>query len=566
MTEPRFIIIENIVHLVHARVLLLRDLGYRREHIWPLEDTQTVESWDDALNTIVSLRREGWDPTNEECYLLCDLALDEKNRTAEEGIAQLKNAHDQLRDYIVIAVTSYAGRAKSLIGNGADYVVDPSATEGRLGKYFLELALQQARQAWALRTGRVVTPAPVPYALPDSPGVRSLLAALPREVVTLLTKLECVGWTDMTISALTGGYSGAHVLLIEGTEGGPDGGAARSLVCKVARRSEMLMAEAERTKRAVESYKIYVGRIAPFVQMSPKPLGPNEAWYSVQSTVPGVTIEQILLKAPEVAARQLPQFADELSEMLDAFEQKRVRERPAISALSLTDVDVERFSTTVPSLTTLAARCNSRGLLPEAILNRVSAEDLVRLASTWNASVTAVFSETPQYEQHGDFNPRNIFIVPSGHFQLIDFGRFGLWPAGYDLVRLELQLLLRGVDRIDELDVLPDRLPRWLKLWAGVAAEAENLSKDVLSAGPDDSKCDASLLVLVQFLTVLWGHRSKLLHRLIPNSDETSQRKWLALQRAYDAIKICSYQDASAFKRLWFLNIAAESAHAAGLL
>src|SRR5258707_163876 len=187
MSNTRFVVIENFGHLVHARVKLLVSLGYARDHIWPPDDTQIVTSWDDALTTIVSLQRQGWDPTSSECYLLCDLALDETNRTAEEGIAQLINAREQLRDYIVIALTTYAGKARRLLGAGADYILDASMLDGVSGMYILELTLQQARSAWGIRTAREIIPIPAPYVLRDSPGVRALLAALPKEGKTLLT-------------------------------------------------------------------------------------------------------------------------------------------------------------------------------------------------------------------------------------------------------------------------------------------------------------------------------------------------------------------------------------------
>lgn len=556
MNKPRFIIIENKPHIAYVRAQLLHNLGHPRDRIWPPLDTQVVKSWDEALSAIFSLRSQGWDPKDCECYLLCDLALDDANVSTEEGIAQLHNAREQLRDYIVIAVTGYAGRAYRLLGSGADQVLDSSMLEGPSGKHVLHLTLQRARNTWAVRTSREIIPIPAPYTLPDSPGVRALLAAMPKEVITLLTELECSRWTDVTIHALTGGYSGAHIIRIEGR----DDAAPRSVICKITRRSEVLAAEADRTKLALESYAIYVGRIAPYVQMTPKALL-SEGWYSVQSAVPGDTLERALLSADDGDAR-VHGFLDELGEMLDQIDPTSVRPRPVVAALKLSDVDIERFITSLPALMAIAERCAEIGLLAGSPLTSTAVSDLQRLVSAWNDIVAEQFPLAPQYEQHGDFNPRNVLLA-SNRFQLIDFARFGYWPAAYDLIRMEQQLLLRSVDRADELDAFPDRLPRWLALSAAVEAE------DALINVPADGKeaaADKQLATLFQHLRRLTILRRKLLSRLLPNSKASDMSRLLALQRAFDAIKICSYQDASVFKRLWFLHIASTNAVAAKVL
>jgi CheY-like chemotaxis protein len=556
MNKPRFIVIENKPHVAYVRAQLLVTLGYSRDRIWPPVDTQVVKSWDEALNAIFSLRSQGWDPKDCECYLLCDLALDDANVSTEEGIAQLYNTREQLRDYIVIAVTGYAGRAYRLLGSGADQVLDSSMLEGPSGKHVLHLTLQSARNTWALRTSREIIPIPAPYTMPDSPGVRALLAAVPKEVITLLAKLECPGWTDMTIHALTGGYSGAHIIRIEGR----DDEAPRSVICKITRRSEVLAAEAERTKRALESYKIYVGRIAPYVEMTPKALL-SEGWYSVQSSVPGETLERALLSADDGDGR-VHDFLDELGEMLDLIDPTSVRPRPVVAALKMLDVDIERFVTSLPALMAVAARCDGLGLLSGSPLTTATVSELQRLVSAWNDTVAERFPVAPQYEQHGDFNPRNVLLA-SGRFQLIDFARFGYWPAAYDLIRMEQQLLLRGVDRMDELDAFPDRLPQWLALSAAVEAEAASIT---LPAGREEAVADKQLATLFQHLRRLTTLRRKLLARLVPDVKGPDMSRLLALQRAFDAIKICSYQDASVFKRLWFLHIAAANARTANVL
>jgi hypothetical protein len=302
---------------------------------------------------------------------------------------------------------------------------------------------------------------------------------------------------------------------------------------------------------------MYVGRLAPFIDLEPRALGANEAWYSIQSSVPGDTLEQLALSAVNgdtTADTSLRAAIADLSMITEQIPATAAT-APSISpTFRMLDIDVARFETSARVLIDIAAQCSRRGLCSKGLTDLTITAFAQNVVASWNSRMDAgELNDLPHFEQHGDLNPRNVFVVDS-RVQLIDFGRYDVWPAGYDLTRLELQLLLRGVDRAEEEDVFPDRLPSWMALWNSVDAEPI-----------DDEILPATHLRLLSAVRQIQGIRESLLKRLAPGLSAEQQRALIAAMRCFDAVKICSYQDATVMKRLWFLEIAMKTGAAAGL-
>jgi hypothetical protein len=156
--------------------------------------------------------------------------------------------------------------------------------------------------------------------------------------------------------------------------------------------------------------------------------------------------------------------------------------------------------------------------------------------------------------QHGDMNPRNILLTDMNKSALIDYARFGEWPVGYDVIRLELQVMLRMLSRSNADDSFPHHLDDWLSFWSEV--------KDGVI--PDRPRnCDPAG-VIASTLRMIADGRSQISDQYADESPPIARQ--LALLRCFDAIKMCSYQDATAFKRLFFLLVAVDCADTAGMM
>jgi hypothetical protein len=173
---------------------------------------------------------------------------------------------------------------------------------------------------------------------------------------------------------------------------------------------------------------------------------------------------------------------------------------------------------------------------------------------------TGGLRETAGYNQHGDLNVRNIMAGEDGQIHLIDLARFGQWPIGYDLVRLELQCMLRLVDGGGVRAVFGDRLGEWVRLWHDL--ESGRLTERKNFPGGSGAQWDPGRWLLHE----IGVRREEVVHAAGEVFAGTELRRIVGLLRTYDAIKMCSYQDASWFKRLRFLLIALEEAGRSGLL
>ena len=554
MRPERVIIINNQKKLVeHVRKLLIK-ADYDPECVWP-GDATVFSDWDTAFNKLVSLQSQGFNPEKTECFLLLDLALDDKNRDFKEGIGEITGNSNLLNDYIKVALTVWASDARKGLGSSVDGVIQETFTEledhARASR-MLDCALQNASEVWSERTKRKLT-APRPnYFVMESPGGRAVQAALSQIGINFLVQEEAVskGWTNVKVRSLTGGFSGAHLVKIEGD----DDGTPVSIVCKVSRDRRSLEREIERIGRAMESYEIFASYLVP-PKSPPKEVGTDDAWYIVQATAPGHSIENLISASEEIDEPQLEMLVKHSSQLMTDVKDKPAMISP-MPALEMTEQDIARFETTAQALQKLVVLCRGRGLISDKVLVPQKIEVLMDLVRHWNSRVVNAFNPAPHIKQHGDYNVRNIFIKGE-KLQLIDFARYGRWPIGYDVTRLELQLLLRGIDTFSKDHEFPDRLRLWETLWEAVRPASPD-NRALVAVDP----AHAPLLKIIDSLARI---RQQAFTRLVPDYTPEQQHRLISLMRAFDALKICSYQDTSVFKHVWFLQISMHAAKDASL-
>jgi hypothetical protein len=119
--------------------------------------------------------------------------------------------------------------------------------------------------------------------------------------------------------------------------------------------------------------------------------------------------------------------------------------------------------------------------------------------------------------------------------RLIDLSRLGSWPIGYDLSRLSVMLRLILTDSTGQMDWMPTGLIKWYREPVAL------IDKKVNS---DNALCPASVFCDQKF-------RQFLLE--LPTPDRSLLAHSYMLGALWDLIKIVSYQDISAYKKIWAL-------------
>ncbi len=551
MRPERFVIVNN--HSASIALLrgILTSLDYDPAKIWPPEDTAVLKSWPLVFDQLVKLKRKGFDPTVSECFLLLDLALDPSDRNWADGVEQLNSKADNLEPYICVFFTLWSPAARTRLRNIADAVIDANSIGNRgedtgRSARVIDYYLQNAVEAWTKRTDRRLSAPRQNHLITDSPGARAVNAALSQPGINYLVQREAKTWSDITVRALTGGFSGAHLLRIDGF----DGNLPRSVVCKVSRDVFPLEQEMKRVRDAMRSYQNHLGPPPAYLNSAPKEMGDEDAWYIVQVTVPGENLESILAEGEAVKEQELSIVLEYVARFANAPNPKWVSERAILPALKVDEQDIERFDTSRKSLSRLAAVARRDGYLDDPLMEPASIERFAKMMRNWNTEISR-FGPVPHLEQHGDFNARNIF-VSNGTVQLIDFARYGPWPVGYDLTRLELQLLLRGMDSFTGEDQFPSSLPAWSRLWEAVRKGDPDQ--------PGGSAVEPRHQRMLQILHDIARIRRDAMAKLLPKKSAAERYHLISLLRTFDAVRICSYQDASPFKQLWFLQVGIHSA------
>lgn len=567
----KFVVIENSKETLYDIVDILKKAkfdGFEVVEIWPSVDIQNslFTSWDSAWEKIADLRHIGFDPDRSCVILLLDIALGRKTQAIEEGVAAIRRRLNKpnFEEFVKIAVTDYAPNAKALLDYGLDHVIFKDNLIGfssgmgssrRRSVEFLEFSIRNALVRWRARTGRIVDiPANRNVRLLDSPGARRVEIGLGREALDLLASRIAADWDGVEFDVLSGGYSGAFLLRASDSHG------SHQVVCKIGNSHAVL-------KQEVECWKLMLATPAfanLAVQMDSEiyPLI-DDIEFIKQASIIGPTFEDaVLLSISRVLAGKetLGQAGEMVKSVLGpiarACAETTSQSIDSCPRFDLNSVDIERFVSSREVLAGLRDQCVARGFLCDHDWHHRAAieafDDCV--VAKWGH----LLMRTGKFPimvalQHGDLNPRNV-LVWQGSPRLIDFARFGEWPVGYDLVRLELQILLRVMGTHQGMDVFPNYLVKWLRVWTEIEAECiGNATMDVESSG-------VLGLVLNNIVEAM-----KTLRTAFPGTQEDFQ-KHISLVRCFDAIKMCSYQDASSFKQLFFLLVALKSARKAGLI
>jgi hypothetical protein len=548
----KFIVVDNRSSYITILRKAILAAGYPESAIWPTDDRAVSQSWDEVLEGLGALKGTAFDGAVETCVLLIDLALDKADAQYSEGAAKIQaHAKGILEPYVLIVCSLWPTRAPA----AADAVLDKREIEmgsGR-GEAALRAALGIALDSWTVRTKRI---APTParrWKWNDSIAARRADAALGSSIVSELVAREATDWRDVRVSALTGGYSGSYVLKVDGSVND----AAASVVVKLSRDRRSVEREMSAWKRAMSLYHAFVGLIPPQSEAA-KLEGRGDAWYVVQSTVPGVTLERMLLDAGVVDSRKLERstlgrgFRDLVRASRASVEGTLTKAHPARQLRFTTD-DVDRYGDSLRELAALENECVSRDYCAPCIQPMI--DRMKRIVQDWDAVRQSSGLQTvPCYQQHGDLNPRNVMVTDSV-VQLIDFARVDLWPVGYDISRLELQTGVRVLDVASGADMFAENMKEWEDLWR----DAESMP-----AAKDRSTTPGAFRAMLR-MTGRWRQEMVAVCERNGIKRETFEKTW-NFARCYDLLRMCSYQDVSPFKRLWALRLAVTVGVKAGIL
>jgi len=122
-----FIIVEDeLENVAHLRSLLSRldSARWPDVHVWPsAKGRKTFRDWNSAWNQVLRLTEKGWDPENDCCILLLDIALGRDAASIEKGIdAITPRLNSQIfRKYVRIAWTKYADSVGAKLGGQLDF-------------------------------------------------------------------------------------------------------------------------------------------------------------------------------------------------------------------------------------------------------------------------------------------------------------------------------------------------------------------------------------------------------------------------------------------------------------
>lgn len=555
----RFIIIDDQTESVTYLKKLLGTLDWTNVAVWPGDSVgqKTFNDWDKAFEKIARLKENpDWDPETNCCVLVLDVALGEKAVHILGGIDAINRrlSTPHFDSYVKVILTRYEPMvARNAVRDGIDAILEKEIIFSRIAGGApvenLKLGIEEAIRNWSRRTGRdtPISPNDRHVKLLDSPPMRLMEAALGRTIVDGVVNHVARDWGEVSVDALSGGYSGAFLARITDASGN------RQIVCKLSKNQQLIDEEFSKWNRLF-AYPVYQGFVMPMAK--PEFLSTfGQVHFLQQASLTGATLESTLLE--EIARPSEAKLVSSLRAIkaIARLVEKAcaIVERKTPNLLVMTAGDLNRFEGSIPLLANLRDRCVELNFLDDDAWHTKSA--IAKFASEtvkqWNTLTSrAAFGDLPTSPQHGDMNPRNVLLTEAKP-ALIDFARFGFWPIGYDLTRFELQLFLRLTGAVDRKDHFPNQLKVWLSLWGEVRDGQVNAKYK----GEKDLQITRRVLAAIEPVTTKVGQMLE--------EHGADPRQVFALMRCFDAIKICSYQDASPFKRLLFLLIALDNARLA---
>lgn len=540
MNTKFYIFDNNQMHVskIHGYI---EKLGYSKNDIWPKE-YNTVEKWDKVWSTLIDEINQKRIRDDDCVILFLDLGLGEHSSDIETGVQQILEGRDNhlFAKFVWIIYSNNA--FKPDFSRKVDALIYKSELQDRRGDATniekLKLRIRDALQAWERRTGKLAPSTPIGSKVTidvSTPAGCSLVADLGQDRIEALKRN---GWPSMRVEALTGGYSGAYVVrFIE--EGGN-----QELVAKISKDNSTLLEELENWKQAVAS-TVFNGILNSAFDVEEI----DGLSCMVMASAQGRTLEERTGIDKAAAGNELNLLFER--GISAAASRHRIQPCPL---MALEPRSVQAFKAALPGLLNLRDGCARRDLLPPDFPTRETIELFATtVIDQWNARLRDQGLDSPiTVPQHGDLNPRNIIIPPSGPPQLIDLARFGEWPVGYDLLRLELQLLLRLLGTKQGDESFPDQLGSWAALWDSIERGMPEGSEPAVPA---------SLLDVLRAIANARGRMYAALQGKQPDAAKTT-----AAMRCFDALKMACYRDATDFKRLLFLYIAIRSARAANLM
>ncbi|MBK9241036.1 MAG: aminoglycoside phosphotransferase family protein [Acidobacteria bacterium] len=461
----------------------------------------------------------------DDDVLVCmDLALQEADyHDVLRGVEKGSRLRIMKPAWTIVAYTRWGSRAKLVPDYRATFngMIDKAEIDPLRREQRIEYVRRTIARAIGQRSQRLFPKGGVRVV--DSLGMRLFFAAFGEDELTEIIANEASGWEDITVRALSSGYSGAFMLLLSSGEG-----TRKSVIVKLAKADATIQDEIEAPNRYLKELGHLNGILG---SLNPEKVHLRESGvYYRQAHVDGTSLLDAVLTSADPAALVRP--VAELCTQVRGADLAACGLSAAGDHFRLTALDISRFETSAAFLQTLWEAMREEGMMdgvvegPDEVVSALLTH-IVNWAD-WEMLRTTVRTAV----QHGDMNPRNVMLRKDGRVVLIDLARLRPWPVGYDLSRLSLMLRLRTVDYSSRREYLPGAVQLWL---ADRVAEVGVNRRDGQLC-PAASCCDQ---VYQLFLTES------------DPAEAPSLTLSYQLGTVWDLVKIVSYQDLSVFKRVW---------------
>lgn len=486
-----------------------------------------LKNWDAAVQSVLSES-----PEDKPFVLFVDVTLAAGRNAylvAKEAIQNRVPILREVRPRAVIIM--YSQFADDYRGNPLFHgfisklrVSDDRGSHDRVVEYVRDI-VEGAMSGRGLDASGVPLPE---FCLEDSLGLRLAQAAFGPNFFLSLIRKVAKGWNDVRIRALTSGHSGAYVLQVEGSRSGNQA----SLVIKCARSADIIRGDV----RVFESDRLATlgvlgNHLAP-ADKSIDELRDIGCYFYQQASVKGQPLLAFLGAAHSetamlsVMARVVGLELEQCGSM-SGFASVEPRLQ-----FELAKIDRERAQASLGFLGKCACTLLERGDWPTSKPEPGPLLEQIRhLLVNWDRTMA---SQAQLYGviQHGDLNPGNIMVTPTG-FVLIDFSRLGSWPVGYDLCRLATMLRLRLTDAQGHSDWVVNGLMKWcLEPFC-----------DLMATRNGPTICECASFCDREFAEFARKQPEK----------ETELRRGYLIGTLFDLVKVLSYTDLSVYKRLWAL-------------
>ncbi|MCK6682739.1 MAG: aminoglycoside phosphotransferase family protein [Thermoanaerobaculia bacterium] len=517
----RFLVFDDQREEVERLVRLLAE-AFPGAEVWPrFENPIVFRSWEEIDKAV---DKEPDDAGTVAFFDLAIMGAKEKPQypAASLGRARVKLVRKRRPKWTLIRFTRFATDQEDGDGtNGLLRKIELDEKQTQEGQLRLVKAVVRA----ASTAGSVLAlDSLCQRSIEDSPALRQVQAGLGPGGLDEILDREAPGWEAVTVRALSGGYSGAYVLLLSGD----CAGVPQEVVIKAARDRMLLDLEL----KARETHLGRLGELAShfvFSRADVRTLDCGAGFYFGSAKAPGTGLLELNEGDRMSAVRRF--LALERSQYEAALENSPRVLAAAGGMLTLSAVDIARIRASARELARVGKAAQRRGFWPEDL---VAPEEcglhVSGLAAEWPV-LPSMNVKVFTCLQHGDANPRNVFVGRDGTIAFIDPARLREWPLGYDVARCSTQLRLRLLGADSGEDCFADSLRDWCR-WPQPAAGA------AAPAGlcPESEYCDE------QFEAFCLAHEPESRQRLLFGY-------WAAA--CWDLLKVMSYGDASVFKRLW---------------